>query len=88
MSHSAREREGTQPPDGFRRRDQNHDIDYGHRHFVNLAAAAFLLILAVLMVWTLKAIDQQENLRKCAASGRKDCIQIAAPPRGMVQAVR
>ena len=88
MSHSARERNGAQPPEGFRRRDQNDDIDYAHRHFVNLTAAIFLLCLAVLMVWTLKAMDSQESLRKCAASGRKDCIQISAPPRGMVQAVR
>ena len=64
------------------------DVDYGHRHFVNLVSVAFLLVLAVAMAWTVKAIDSQETLRKCFASGRKDCVQIAAPPRGMVQAVR
>ncbi len=64
------------------------DVDYGHRHFVNLLSLAFLLVLAVAMVWTVKALDAQETLRKCVSSGRKDCVQIAAPPRGMVQAVR
>ena len=64
------------------------DVDYAHRHFVNLLSVVFLLVLAVAMVWTVKALDQQESLRKCFASGRKDCVQIAAPPKGMVQAVR
>lgn len=88
MFQSAREREGAQAPESLRPRGASDEVDYAHRHFVNLIAAAFLLCLAVLMVWTLKAMDSQESLRKCAASGRKDCIQIAAPPRGMVQAVR
>ena len=86
MSDSAHKR--NTPP---RRGDlgaHDDEIDYAHRHFVNLTAAMFLLCIAVLMVWTLKAMDSQESLRKCAASGRKDCIQISAPPRGMVQAVR
>lgn len=85
MTQSAHEC-GTSGRRGVRPDDD--DTDYAHRHFVNLAASAFLLVLAVAMVWTLKAIDSQESLRKCAASGRKDCIQIAAPPRGIVQAVR
>jgi hypothetical protein len=88
MSHSAREREGAQSAESLRPRAERDEVDYAHRHFVNLTAAMFLLCIAVLMVWTLKAMDSQESLRKCAASGRKDCIQIAAPPRGMVQAVR
>ena len=58
------------------------DVDYGHRHFVNLVSVAFVLVLAVAMVWTVKAIDAQELLRKCAASGRKDCVHIAAPAGG------
>ena len=64
------------------------EIDYGHRHFVNLAAAAFVLMLAMLAVWAIKTIDEQESLRKCFSSGRKDCVRILAPPKGPVQPVR
>jgi hypothetical protein len=64
------------------------EIDYSHRHFVNLVAAAFLLLLAMVSAWTIKTIDEQEALRKCVSSGRKDCIRILAPPNGPVQPVR
>lgn len=64
------------------------DVDYGHRHFINLLSAAFLLLLAVAMAWTVKALDQQESTRKCLASGRKDCVTIVAPPGDMRQVVR
>jgi len=64
------------------------DVDYDHRHFVNLVAAAFVLLLAMLSVWAIKTIDEQEALRKCVSSGRKDCIRILAPPNGPVQPVR
>ena len=58
------------------------DVDYGHRHFINLVSVAFLLVLAVAMAWTVKAMDSQETLRKCFASGRKDCVQIRSAPQG------
>lgn len=64
------------------------DVDYGHRHFINLLSAAFLLLLAVAMAWAVKALDQQESMRKCFASGRKDCVTIVDPPKDMRQAVR
>ena len=62
--------------------------EYARRHFVNLVSAAFLLLLAVAMVWTVKAFDRQETTRNCLASGRKDCIQITAPSVEMRQTVR
>jgi hypothetical protein len=62
--------------------------DYAHRHFVNLAATVVLLTLALVSMWTIKAIDNQEKLQRCFHSGRKDCIPMAAPPTGMVQLVR
>ena len=61
---------------------------YAHRHFVNLAATAFLLVLAIVVIWTVRVMDQQESLRRCLASGRKDCVAIQAPPKGMIQPVR
>lgn len=85
--------EGRQPPKSPTPRprapgDLDDEVEYGHRHFLNLVSAAFLLVLALAMTWTVQAFDKQESLRKCFASGRKDCVQIAGPPRGMVQAVR
>jgi hypothetical protein len=64
------------------------DVDYDHRHFVNLVAAAFVLALAMLSAWAVKTIDEQESLRKCLLSGRKDCVRILVPPSGPVQPVR
>lgn len=63
-------------------------IDYAHRHFVNLAAAIVLLLLAVASIWTMRAFDTYEARQRCINSGRKDCIPVAAPPKGMVQFVR
>jgi hypothetical protein len=69
-------------------RSRQPTIDYSHRHFVNLAATIVLLVLALASMWTIKAIDNQEKLQRCFNSGRKDCIPVATPPRGMVQLVR
>jgi len=63
------------------------EVDYGHRHFVNLLSVICLLVLALAMVWTFKALDEYETLRKCVDSGRKDCVRIDAP-KDMRQAVR
>jgi hypothetical protein len=59
------------------------ETDYGQRHFVNLLAAAFLLLIAVLITWTLGAVTENEKHMRCVESGRRDCVAIAAPPRGM-----
>ncbi len=59
------------------------ETDYEHRHFVNLAATAFLLVIGFAIVWTVLAIDKYETRERCLASGRKDCVQIFTPPRGV-----
>ena len=59
------------------------ETDYGQRHFVNLVAAAFLLFIAVAITWTLVAVTESEKQMRCVESGRRDCLAIAAPPRGM-----
>jgi len=56
------------------------ETDYAQRHFVNLAATAFLLALAICIAWTIRIFDQQQTLERCIASGRKDCVQISQPP--------
>lgn len=59
------------------------ETDYAHRHFVNLAAAVMLLAVGFAIIWTVLAIDRYETKEKCLASGRKDCVQIFSPPRGV-----
>ena len=52
-----------------------------HRNFVNLAAAAFLLLLAIAIIWVFKTLDDQRKLQDCLNSGRKNCVEVE--PRGM-----
>lgn len=59
------------------------ETDYDHRDFVNLVATAFLLFIAVLITWTVGAVTENEKRMRCIESGRRDCLIIAAPPRGM-----
>ena len=62
---------------GFaRHRPEDDDTDYEHRHFVNLVSAAFLLTVAIGIVWTVKALDAYETQRACFDSGRTECIQL------------
>ena len=58
--------------------------DYEHRHFVNLAAAAFLLCIAIAIIWTVKAMEDYENLQKCLGSGRRECVDLHVPVRPMI----
>ena len=65
------------PPAPVRKPDET---DYRHRHFVNLAAVAFLLVIAVAIIWTVKAMEDNERLQRCFNSGRRDCVKIDVPP--------
>jgi hypothetical protein len=49
------------------------------RLFVNLAAAAFLLALAIAVVWVVMALDAQRKLQNCLNSGRRNCEALIAP---------
>ncbi len=53
---------------------------YAHLHHVNLIAAAFLLVLALALSWTMLAFEHQQELERCFAAGRHDCVDIPAPP--------
>ena len=48
----------------------------GHRTFINLAAAAFLLALAFAVVWVVKSLDDQRKLQNCLNSGRRNCVEV------------
>lgn len=56
--------------------------DYAQRDFINLAAAATLLVIALLLAWTFKLFTESEARQRCFDSGRKDCAPIAASSRG------
>jgi hypothetical protein len=71
------------PPLSARSGPDTEDIDYAHRDFVNLAAAALLLVVALMITWTVVAIDRNERTQRCFEQGRKDCVTIAAPPHGL-----
>jgi len=62
------ERPGDEEPDERR-----------HRVFVNLAAAAFLLALAIAVIWVVMALDARRKLENCLNSGRRNCEEIALP---------
>ena len=88
MVQSSESRESTRngaPVDGSAfvraRRVDPDDTDYEHRHFVNLAAAAFLLAVAIAMVWTIQLMQEHERLQACIDSGRRNCIPIDKHPR-------
>ena len=68
---------------GRRLRRAPDETDYEHRHFVNLAATVFLLAIGFAIIWTVLSIDRYETRQNCLASGRKDCVQIFTPPRGV-----
>ena len=59
------------------------EVDYAQRDFVNLVATIFLLLLALVISWTVRAVTDNEQQLRCVESGRRDCVQIAAPPQGM-----
>ncbi len=57
------------------------DPEEGQRRtFVNLVAAAFLLALAIAIVWVVMTLDAQRKLQNCLNSGRRNCEEIAQPP--------
>jgi len=59
--------------------DPQHDENLRHRN--NLIAIAFVLGLAIAAIWIVKMMVESEKSQRCMASGRRDCVEISAPPR-------
>lgn len=78
--------DGPEAPAPGRKRYRD-TTDYQHRTFVNLAATAALLLIAVAVVWTMQAFEAQQKLQRCIDSGRRDCIDLKAPVRHGVRSV-
>ena len=73
----------TDPGDANRPEPQSvveDDTDYEHRHFINLLAIIFLLVIAGAIIWTVRAMDENEHLQRCLNAGRRDCVKIETPP--------
>ncbi len=55
------------------------ETDYEHRHLINLMGAAALLIVAIAVIWTVKAMEDYEALERCVSTGRHNCIELDVP---------
>ena len=55
---------------------RNDAEERSHRTFVNLVAAAFLLILAIAIVWVVKSLDDQRKFQNCLNAGRRNCVEV------------
>ncbi len=73
---------------GARKRRGDDSTDYAHQHFVNLAAAAFLLAMAFAMTWTVKAMSEYEKTRLCLEAGLSECRLLDLPAHVGVQPPR
>jgi hypothetical protein len=60
------------------------EVDYRHRTAVNLMAAIALLVIAIAVVWTVNLLDERRKTERCLASGRRNCTEIEAAPRGPI----
>jgi len=59
--------------------DPQNDENLRHRN--NLIAIAFVLGLAIAAIWIVKMMVESEKSQRCMASGRRDCVEVPAPPR-------
>lgn len=59
--------------------DEHHDQHHGTRN--TWLAIVLVTLLLGAMVWVAKLVVDQQNLEKCIASGRRDCLMIEAPDR-------
>lgn len=58
--------------------------DYARRRRINLIAGAGIVVLIGLSWFAVKMFIDYEKLGNCIASGRKNCVEINAPPRAGV----
>jgi hypothetical protein len=63
--------------------------DYAHRHRVNVIGGITIVVLIGLAFVTAKLFFDHEKMESCIASGRRNCVDLGAPPReGIVIPVR
>jgi hypothetical protein len=47
-------------------------------------AAIALLVIAIAVVWTVNLLDERRKTERCLASGRRNCTEMEAAPRGPI----
>ena len=63
--------------------------DYKHRARVNLIATLVIGALVVIAIITTKLFFDHEKMENCINSGRRNCLDLNAPPReGVIVPVR
>ncbi|MBV1706575.1 MAG: hypothetical protein KGQ37_05135 [Hyphomicrobiales bacterium] len=55
---------------------QNNGDDDDHRARVNLAAAAFIVVIGAAILWVALALSSNQRTQACLQSGRKTCIPL------------
>ena len=70
---------GAGSPEAASRVPATDETNYEHRHFINLLSIAFLLVVAVAIIWTVKAMEENERMQRCISSGRRNCVQLDVP---------
>lgn len=59
----------------------NDHTDYARRRRVNIAVGVGLSVLLFIFIWAVQALEENERLQRCLATGRRDCVKLTAPPR-------
>ena len=59
----------------------NDHTDYERRKRVNIAVAVGLAALLAILIWSVQALEENERLQRCYATGRRDCVPLKVPPR-------
>lgn len=59
----------------------NDHTDYDRRRRVNIAVGVGLSVLLFVFIWAVQALEENERLQRCLATGRRDCIKVADPGR-------
>ncbi len=67
----------------------NDYTDYQRRQRVNIVVAITMVVLLGLLIWSVRALMENERLQACYATGRRDCEPLKIPPAdGPVQPAR
>ncbi len=54
----------------------NDHTDYDRRRRVNIVVGVGLCVLLFIFIWAVQALEENERLQRCLATGRRDCVKI------------
>jgi hypothetical protein len=71
------------------KRPATDQTDYRHRARVNVIAGLGIAVLVLIALVTVKLFFDHEKMQNCIDSGRRNCVDLDAPPReGVIIPVR